>query len=717
MKKILFIAFCFLFSISSFSQIRKTKTLFQGNSTPVRNFDSIRNSRNVKVEINGKTKFTDYKIISHKGDSSIIDTTLTIRKDFINNFRKKDNFELLPFHNQGQTFNSLGYNFSSPSLMPDIGFSAKQFNFYTIEDINYYHVPTPTTRIMYRSGIEQGQVLDALFTLNFSKRFNVAIEYKGLRSQGLYRRSIASHGNFRTSFYYSSPKEQYSIKGHVAIQDLLNEQNGGLTDISLEAFISDDPNSSNDRGRLDVNLDNTENYLDGKRYYFEHSFRLFSTEPKKEKTKKQLKDSIAKKGLPKKDSISKKNISIPKDSLNSKVNSKKDSISLKDSVTVSNPIVAAKKVPKNFTNLKVGHVFLVDNKFFRFNQSAATTDFFGASNATGAISNKSDFQLISNQAFLDFNSKYILGNFRAKATYSVYEYGYDNLINISAFPNVNVNKLSGNAVSAGADWNAKIGELKLNASANITPGSGRLAGSDFSGEALYKKDSLFAVKGRLTINSKSPNFNTLLFQSNYDNYNWQNNFENVNTRNIGATFESKWGNAALDIANISNYVYFDENGQPQQTSEDINYLKLKVSNEFKVGKFALNNTIMYQNVSSGSSVLRVPEFVTRNTFYYADDWFKGNPLFVNMGVTFKYFTQYKANLYNPLLGEFQLQNNTEIGFPTFDVFFNARVRRTRIYFKLENVTSGFTSKNYFSDPNNPYRDFSIRFGLVWNWFI
>ena len=126
---------------------------------------------------------------------------------------------------------------------------------------------------------------------------------------------------------------------------------------------------------------------------------------------------------------------------------------------------------------------------------------------------------------------------------------------------------------------------------------------------------------------------------------------------------------------------------------------------------------MYQNVSSGNSVFRVPEFVTRNTFYYADNWFKGDAMFVNIGVTFKYFTKYNANAYNPLLSEFRLQNDEEIGFPTIDVFFNARVRRTRLYLKVDNVTSGFTEKNYFSAPNYPYRDFTVRFGLVWNWFI
>ena len=90
---------------------------------------------------------------------------------------------------------------------------------------------------------------------------------------------------------------------------------------------------------------------------------------------------------------------------------------------------------------------------------------------------------------------------------------------------------------------------------------------------------------------------------------------------------------------------------------------------------------------------------------------------VQIGATFKYFTTYKANAYNPLLAEFTLQDTTDIGYPTFDVFFNARVRRTRIYFKLDNVTSSFSQKNYFSAPTYPYRDFSIRFGVVWNWFI
>ena len=83
--------------------------------------DSIASSGEITVKLNGKTKYTDYKIFSHKRDTTYIDTTLTIEKEYKFNYLRTDNFELLAFHNQGQTFNNLGYNFSDISQFPDIG--------------------------------------------------------------------------------------------------------------------------------------------------------------------------------------------------------------------------------------------------------------------------------------------------------------------------------------------------------------------------------------------------------------------------------------------------------------------------------------------------------------------------------------------------------------------------------------------------------------------
>ena len=653
-KHLHFILFLLLiFSIHTFSQrklggnvkVSKEDIALSGG-------DSLFNRGTVKVTLSGKTKYTDYKVFSHKKDTTYIDTTLTIEKEYKFNFLRKDNFELLGFHNQGQTFTNLGYTFSNIPQLPDIGFTAKQFNYLNIEDIKYFEVPTPTTEILYRTGLQQGQVLDAIFTLNFSKRFNVSLSYKGLRSLGAYRRSLASHGNFRGAFAYRTEDNQYSIRGHITTQDFFNQESGGLTAGALTSFIEDDVNFQN-RARLDVNLTGAENQFNGNRIYIDHNYKI--------------------------------------------------------------PANKSTTINKDFSNLKVGHILTNETKDYTFTQTAATTAIFGDANATGTENKSAESKIINNQIYLEFNSKYVLGTFKVKSNYTNYQYGYDTILNTNS--SINTTKLSGRGVSFGADWKASIENFKLNATTTITPRTGRLSGNFFKGEAVYKKDSLFVVKGSVLLSSKSPNFNTLLHLSDYDAYNWQNNFSNINTRDLGFSFHSKWVNASLNFTNIDNFTYFDESSLPQQFEDQITYLKVKANREFTYKKFALDNTLMYQNVSSGSSVFRAPGFVTRNTLYYSDYWFKGKPMQVQIGTTFKDFTDYKTNAYNPLLAEFRLQNDEEIGFPTIDVFFNAQVRRTRLYFKIDNVTSSFGPKNYFSAPNYPYRDFTIRFGLVWNWFI
>lgn len=392
MKQLFFVLF-FLVSIFSFSQLTG---LTSGNISDgqTRSLDSTSNE--VTVKLSGKTKYTDYKIISIKRDTTIIDTTLTIQKEYKYNFRRKDNFELLEFHNQGQTFTNLAYDFNNISLFPDIGYRAKQFLYMNIDDINYYHVPTPTTEILYKTGLQQGQVLDALFTLNFSKRLNVSIAYKGLRSLGQYRQSLSSTGNFRSTLTYSTPKDQYRIRMHATFQDFTNEESGGIADEMVEAFETDNESFIN-REVIDVNLDDTENIFKGTRLYIDHNYKLFSS----------------------------------KDSTNQ----------------------------KDFSNLKVGHILQYEKKSYKFTQGTSNSDIFGASYISSDISEDSENLLTNNQAYLEFNSKYILGKFKAKANYTTVNYGYNSIYN----PNLDFNKikLKGDAVSVGAEWRGKIGRAHV----------------------------------------------------------------------------------------------------------------------------------------------------------------------------------------------------------------------------------------------------------------
>jgi len=176
--------------------------------------------------------------------------------------------------------------------------------------------------------------------------------------------------------------------------------------------------------------------------------------------------------------------------------------------------------------------------------------------------------------------------------------------------------------------------------------------------------------------------------------------------------------AKASYNSVNNYTYFDENSKPVQTSNTLNYFRAKAVKSFHFKKFTLTNTVLYQKAMDGSDFFRIPEVITRNTLYFSSYVFKGKPMYLQTGVTFKYFTSFKANAFNPLLNEFVLQNSSEIGnYPLLDFFMNAQIKRTRLFLKVENFSASFTGRNYYSAPNYPYRDLTVRFGLVWNFFI
>ncbi|MAZ27510.1 MAG: hypothetical protein CL868_10595 [Cytophagaceae bacterium] len=596
-----------------------------------------------------------YKIISYKNDTTVVDTSLTVQKFYKYNYLKKDRFDLLPFANTGQPHNTLLYNFDNTSVKPLFGARAKHFNYMEVEDINYYEVPTPLTELYYKSVFEQGQTLDAFFTMNTSERFNFSIAYKGLRSLGKYLNILTSTGNFRFTVNARSKNDRYQIKAHYVAQDLLNNENGGLQATAIANFRSNDT-EFDDRSRLNVNFENANNILDGQRFYIDHAYDL---------------------------------------------------IDQKDSL-VSNRI-------------QIGHKLIYDDKFYTYTQSTPS-DVLGNSFVAGQINDRLDLEDFSNEVYVNYAND-LLGTLRLSAGHSHYDYGYNSVLIREDNERI-PNRLQGNIIEVGAGYMKTIGGFKLEgqAKANI---AGDFDGYDFNGAASFRFRDLFDVKARIHSNSSLPNYNHLLYQNSYENYNWYHldDYKNVKTNTLGFDLKSnKLVNVTANLTTISDYAYFGLNPNDSlvntyQTSDMINYLNIKANKEFRFGKFALNNTIAYQKVFNGQDYLQVPELITRNTLYYTDEWFD-KALFIQTGVNFKYFTSYFMNGYDPVLSEFYVQADEKFGeFPLIDVFFNMKVRQTRIFFIAEHVNSPFTGNDFFSAPGYPYRDFNVRFGIVWNLFL
>ena len=657
MIKNLILLFFFLFTISASAQINQGRVPSFENRYVDNPDDSTRvSTKEIQIKLSGETHFADYKIINYKNDTTYIDTTLNINDDYKFNYTRKDKLEYMAFANQGQTYNSLAYSFNHNSLYPKIGARAQHFNFYEVEDVKYYYVPTPTTQLMYRTGMEQGQILDGIFTFNSSRQLNASISFKGMRSLGHYRHALSDHGNLRVTLNYHTKNNRYLIRTHLVAQDLNNDQNGGLTTESIINF--ENGNSEfTDRNRLTTNFTDAKNGLRGNRYFIDHSYKIW------------------------------------------------------------NRIDSLKSIP---SVLKIGHVFNYERKNYEYKQGVASPQFFGGA-FSSTIDDKLKYTKIFNEVYTSLTSPITLGEVKFKINYFDYDYMYKSIL-ISDNGMIDSN-LKGNSIAIGGEWHTKFKKLNLDVDAS-TIVSGDLNGHNILAEISYVKDSLFTIKAGAFRNSKLPNFNFLLNQSTYKKYNWQNDFNNEETTGLSFEFDAKkWLYASVHLSNINNYTYFDAPDQldqtkPVQTNESVNYLKVKLGKEFKLGNFALDNQFIYQNVSNGSEILHVPDFITRNTFYYSNNLFKGKPLYLETGVTFSYFSKYYMNNYNPVISEFYLQNDKEYGgYPMFDFFLNIRIRTMRVYFKLEHFNSSFGEYNYYSAPTYPYRDFTVRFGLVWNFFI
>ena len=614
---------------------------------------STRSSRDTIGASNQKVaKITDYLIISHKNDTTYVDTTLSIKKDYKFNYLRRDEFGLIPFSNIGQSYNTLTYDFESTNLMPSFGARARHFNYMEIEDISYYRVPTPLTELLYKSAFEQGQLADSYFTVNTSPQFNFSIGYKGLRSLGKYQNILTSTGNFRFTANYQTKNKRYFARTHIVTQDLMNQENGGLQDSSVENFENGDPEFL-DRSILEVNFQDAENMLEGKRVYLDHKYFL----------------------LNKKDSTSTNQISI-------------------------------------------GHVMSFEDKNYQYDQSNANTTFFGPAFRTAQFTDRVTLENFYNQANLNYSND-IIGDLQFNISNTNYNYGYDKVVVLNA--NTIPNRLKGDVFSVGGKYHKAFKKFEFNGELGLNI-AGDFDGNYIKGEATFKLNEDLSATASINHNSKAPNYNMLLYQSNYLNYNWRNNFNNTETQQLSFQLKSnKIANISVDYSTITDYTYFKRDANDAikafQNNSTITYLRVKLEKEIKFGNFALDNTILYQNVQDENGVFNVPEIITRNTLYYSNHVFK-KAMYLQTGITFNYFTKYYMNAYDPLLAEFYVQNDRQFGeFPRLDFFINAKIRQTRIFLKAEHFNSAFTGYDFYSAPNYPYRDFTVRFGVVWNFFL
>ncbi len=636
-----------LFTLISFSQepvvVKPRKSLLKSNEQKAK-------------DLAKRAPMTSYRLITLDRDTTYVDTSLTIKKEYEYNYLRKDNFGLLPFLNEGQTYTTLQYSLNNFSPFPEIGYKGKHFNYDQPNQIKYYSVATPLTDLYFKTVMEQGQSLDALLAVNTSEQFNFSLSYKGLRSLGKYINQLSSTGNFRFTTNYHTKSKRYLINAHFTGQDFLNGENGGIT--TPEDFESKNTDFKQ-RPRLEVYLNDATSFLKGKRIFFDHHFRINPTQGN--------------------------------------------------------------------NNLYITHQFNFENKFFEYNQPTLASTIgdisinrFGDSYASNGINDQVRYNRMYNKVGAIYENK-TLGSFQFFLDDFRYNYYYNTVVllqnqSIPSSLNDKINDFGAQYEYRKNKWKGKFSYTNSITNQSLTNLEAKLS---------YAYNAKNQIDFQYQNTNKLPDHLYNLHQSSFVAYNWFNDFKNEKINTIQVNANTQWASASLQVSNFDNFLFYSDDSindsiqliSPKQYGKSIQYVSLKVNKEIKFWKLALDNTLLYQKVAQEDDVLNVPQIVTRNTLYFSGYFFT-RALYLQTGVTYNYFTKYYANGYNPVITDFYSQNKQKIGdFANFDFFVNARIRQCRIFLKAEHFNSAWGSRNtFYSAPNYPYRDFIVRFGLVWNFF-
>jgi len=190
-----------------------------------------------------------------------------------------------------------------------------------------------------------------------------------------------------------------------------------------------------------------------------------------------------------------------------------------------------------------------------------------------------------------------------------------------------------------------------------------------------------------------------------NHHQWQNDFSNIGVDQIKGVLKldfPSWSFRPNLTANrINNYIFFNENQQATQASEEAFMVIPGLNFSFNIRKkFYWEADVFYTAITGdGANNFRIPELVANSRIYYDSPMFREN-LYIQIGLEGRYRSDNFADNYNPAMQQFFLQNEFNVfAYPVIDLFINARIKRTRILFRFNHLNiNSMSEPGYFVTP-------------------
>lgn len=182
----------------------------------------------------------------------------------------------------------------------------------------------------------------------------------------------------------------------------------------------------------------------------------------------------------------------------------------------------------------------------------------------------------------------------------------------------------------------------------------------------------------------------------------------------------------MTFTRLHNYIFFDQvttaDTAQQVLPVQSDGTQLIASPELRVAltffrHITLSNRTIYSLLlENADRAIRIPDLFVNAQLAYANIFFHGN-LDMQTGVDLHWKSAYYAPGYDPAIMQFYNQDIFESpAFPLVDVFFNAKIKRARIYFKYNNVMQIFNGTGYLPTPFYPGQRNIFDFGFDWSFY-
>ena len=162
-------------------------------------------------------------------------------------------------------------------------------------------------------------------------------------------------------------------------------------------------------------------------------------------------------------------------------------------------------------------------------------------------------------------------------------------------------------------------------------------------------------------------------------------------------------------------VYYNYYAMPYQFGGNAEVEQIGFKKNFRWKSWELANNVVWQKTQQ-TELIRLPELMSDNALSFNHLFFK-KALTFQIGVEMTYFTRYTPLAWMPATREFYQQDEYKsANYPYLDAFVNIRIKRARLFLKLEHANYYFMGFNYFMIPNYPMADMALKFGVAWKFY-